>query len=74
MVIEGKTNLERTKRALISYTVYCAQNALRADEKTSKDYWDPELKATEELLKAVDVNLERSQKDTENSYSRALEE
>ncbi len=60
MVIEG-TNLMRTKRAYIAYLTYCSQKAVSASDISVKEYWDPEIKATEELLKAVEENLKRSE-------------
>jgi HKD family nuclease len=56
MIIEG-VNLMRTRRAYIAYLEYCTRNSKDADEKAVKEYWDPEIKATEELIKAVDQNI-----------------
>lgn len=57
MIIEG-VNLDRTKRAYIAYLEYCTRQSKEADDTAVKEYWDPEIKATEELIKAVDQNLE----------------
>ncbi len=60
MIIEGNS-LARTKRALIAYLGYCALKSLQADEKQSKEYWDPEIEETDKLIKAVNINLQNSQ-------------
>lgn len=59
MIIEG-VNLQRTKRAYVAYINYCAQKAIHADDAGELD-WDAEIKATEDLLKAVDQNLNKEE-------------
>jgi hypothetical protein len=58
MQVEGK-NLELTKRALSSHLLYCSEKALRAPGNEEEEKWDPEIKATEELILAVDINLKQ---------------
>ena len=67
MELAGKKNLNLTKRALLSHIVYCSIKAERGTEKEMKETWDPEIKATEQLLKNIEVNIGRedSADDTE---------
>lgn len=58
MQVEGK-NLELTKRALSSHLLYCSEKALRSPGNEEEEKWDPEIKATEELILAVDINLKQ---------------
>jgi hypothetical protein len=59
MVIVDKPNLERIKRALNAYNSALAGRALNSSDQANKDYYDPEMKAVDDLLKIVDQNLER---------------
>jgi hypothetical protein len=61
MEIIGKKNLSLIKRALISHTLYCSVHALRVTDIEVKEFWDPELKETEDLLAAVEINLKREE-------------
>jgi hypothetical protein len=70
MQIEGKKNLELIKRSLLSHLVNCSVEALRSDDKKSKDYWDPEIAETNLMLDAVEKNLEQFK---EGSAELALE-
>jgi septal ring factor EnvC (AmiA/AmiB activator) len=70
MIIEGKKNLELTKRALLSHLVNCSVSAIRADDKQNNDYWDPEIEETKKMLDAVEKNLEQFK---EGSAELALE-
>lgn len=56
MIIEG-VNLMRTKRAYIAYLEYCTQKIKSAPEADIKEYWNPEMEATEALIKAVEQNI-----------------
>jgi hypothetical protein len=57
MLIEGKKNLSFLKKALLSHLTYAVTKSMRADERKKTEYWDPEIKETEEWLDAVEKNL-----------------
>lgn len=57
MVIVDKPNLERIKRALQAYETACCARALKSNDKAVEDYYDPEIKATRELMAIVDQNI-----------------
>jgi hypothetical protein len=59
MLIEGKKNLELVQRALHSHAIHCTEEFLKSDEKEASERWDPEIKATEELINAVYINLKQ---------------
>jgi hypothetical protein len=59
MIIEDRPNLERIRRALDAYTTTLSERALRSSDQQVKDYYDPEIDRTLELIKAVDTNLFR---------------
>ena len=57
MVIQGKS-LELIRRALQSHLAVCAQNVVRSDEKTQKE-WDTEFEATTKLINDVMLKIDR---------------
>jgi len=59
MVIEGRKNLEFTKRALLSHLTYCSGKALESDEKQDMEIWDPEIADINSMLEAVEINLKQ---------------
>jgi hypothetical protein len=61
MDISGKKNLSLIKRALISHALYCSVHAIRASDEEAGSFWDPELKESEDLLTAVEINLKREE-------------
>lgn len=61
MEITGKKNLSLLKRALLSHITYCSLKALTSPEAKSKEVYDPELIETENLLRAVTLNIERTE-------------
>lgn len=56
MVIEG-VNLFRAKRAFVAYLEFCMHSVKTAEKSHVKDYWDPEIKAAEEMIKAIEQNI-----------------
>lgn len=58
MELTGKS-LKLVKKALVGYTVYCSQKAMRSSDKETAEIWDPELKDVQLLLKDVEINIER---------------
>lgn len=69
MEITGKKNLSLVKRALISHNVYCSVHATRASDTDTKEYWDPELKETQDLLAAVNINLKREEEPGQTTHT-----
>ena len=64
MEITGTKNLGLLKRALLGHITYCSIKATRVSDKDSNEVWDPEIKDTQELLAAVDINLRREEEAT----------
>jgi hypothetical protein len=72
MQIEGKKNLEFIKRALLSHQVNCSLSALRADDKNTKNFWDPEIEETKKMLDAVEKNLEHFKEESKVIFAKTL--
>jgi hypothetical protein len=70
MIIEGKKNLELTKRALLSHLVNCSVSAIRADDKNTRDYWDPEIEETKKMLTAIELNLDQFKEGSEVNFAK----
>jgi hypothetical protein len=71
MQIEGKKNLEFMKCALLSHLVNCSAEAIRADDKKTNDYWDPEIAETNAMLKAVEHNLNQYKEGSAVNFAKA---
>lgn len=59
MEITGHKNLNLVKRALLNHLVYCSLKSSRAGDKESFQVWDTEIRDSQEILKAIDINIER---------------
>jgi hypothetical protein len=67
MLIEGKKNLEFVKRACLSHLTYCALKSVQGTDKEMTEKWDPEIAETNQMLDAVEKNLERYREDIPQS-------
>jgi len=59
MEIIGKKNLNLVKRALLNHVVYCSLKSSRASDMESFEIWDVEIRNSQEIIKAIDINIER---------------
>jgi hypothetical protein len=75
MLIEGKTNLERVRRALDSYVTVLSARALQASDKSMEEYYDPEINHCKELIKSIDINISRiTEPEGRYSFAKASED
>lgn len=59
MEIIGRKNLNLVKRALLNHLVYCWIKASRCNDKESFAIYDIEMKESQDIIKAIDINIER---------------
>jgi methyl coenzyme M reductase subunit C-like uncharacterized protein (methanogenesis marker protein 7) len=59
MIIEGKKNLEFAKKAYLSHLTYLSYKAIHASDKELAEKLDPEIVETNNMLDAIEKNLER---------------
>lgn len=71
MEIIGKKNLNLVKRALLNHVVYCSLKSSRASDKESFQIWDVEIRDSQEIIKALDINIERLDNSGSDSDKRS---
>jgi hypothetical protein len=61
MQIEGIVKLQLLKRAFESHLNELSYHAMRSDDKTMAEKWDPEITETNRMLDYIEINLKREE-------------